>query len=124
MTSAFCPNCGTPRVGALRYCESCRFDFDAPRSPAPDPASVSSVQATGGAKPVLDNLAGTRAAPGLLRSGPFRFALVGVGILVVLNALALLAGVAAYPPATLAFGIVIWFFILWGAAVAVTRIRS
>lgn len=27
MTS-FCPNCGTKRIGALRYCRSCGFDFE------------------------------------------------------------------------------------------------
>ena len=29
MVSTFCPNCGTPRVGSLRFCRSCQFDFDA-----------------------------------------------------------------------------------------------
>lgn len=27
MTS-FCPNCGTKRLGALRYCRSCGFDYE------------------------------------------------------------------------------------------------
>jgi len=28
LPSSFCPSCGTPRVGALRFCPSCKFDFD------------------------------------------------------------------------------------------------
>jgi hypothetical protein len=28
MASEYCPRCGAPRVGALRYCRSCQFDFD------------------------------------------------------------------------------------------------
>lgn len=28
----FCPRCGTGRVGALRYCRGCRFDFDSGQS--------------------------------------------------------------------------------------------
>jgi len=28
MGSQFCPKCGTPRVGAFRFCRSCQFDFD------------------------------------------------------------------------------------------------
>lgn len=32
MASEFCPRCGQPRVGSLRFCRSCGFDFDAPRS--------------------------------------------------------------------------------------------
>ena len=28
MGSSFCPKCGTPRVGAFRYCRSCQFDFE------------------------------------------------------------------------------------------------
>ena len=43
MGSSFCPKCGTPRVGAFRFCRSCQFDFDeiaggagaAPPSPIP-----------------------------------------------------------------------------------------
>src|SRR5258705_10079352 len=27
----FCPSCGTTRIGAFRFCRSCRFDFDEPR---------------------------------------------------------------------------------------------
>ena len=42
--SAFCPNCGTQRVGAFQFCRSCGFDFDAA---TPPPA-----QAWGGAPPL------------------------------------------------------------------------
>jgi len=31
----FCPNCGTPRVGAFRFCRSCQLDFDAVTDAAP-----------------------------------------------------------------------------------------
>lgn len=29
MSSQYCPQCGTPRLGAFRFCRSCQFDFDA-----------------------------------------------------------------------------------------------
>jgi hypothetical protein len=39
MQPEYCPRCGTERVGALRFCRSCAFDFDAAgeitRAPAP-----------------------------------------------------------------------------------------
>lgn len=28
VAQAFCPSCGAPRIGSLRYCGSCRFDFE------------------------------------------------------------------------------------------------
>lgn len=28
MSSTFCPNCGTLRLGSFRFCRSCQFDFD------------------------------------------------------------------------------------------------
>jgi hypothetical protein len=28
MSSTYCPNCGTPRVGSFRFCRKCQFDFD------------------------------------------------------------------------------------------------
>jgi hypothetical protein len=27
--SEFCPQCGSARIGAFRFCRQCRFDFDA-----------------------------------------------------------------------------------------------
>jgi len=42
MGASFCPACGTPRVGAFRFCRSCQFDFDALTGLAgPVPASSS-----------------------------------------------------------------------------------
>ena len=35
----FCPQCGTPRVGAFKFCMACRLDFDA-LTPEPTPAPV------------------------------------------------------------------------------------
>jgi hypothetical protein len=41
--SNFCPQCGTPRVGSLRYCASCQYDYwgavagQAPSTPPPPP---------------------------------------------------------------------------------------
>ena len=56
MTTAFCPNCGTPRVGAFRFCRSCQLDFDAPTGsaraagpPVAPPASSAAVAAPPGA---------------------------------------------------------------------------
>ena len=28
MAGEICPDCGTKRVGSLRFCRSCRYDFD------------------------------------------------------------------------------------------------
>ena len=46
-----CPKCGTPRVGAFRYCRSCGFDFDvlpaapvAPVAPAAPPVQMTPQQ--------------------------------------------------------------------------------
>jgi endonuclease YncB( thermonuclease family) len=33
----FCPQCGTARVGAFRFCRGCRFDFDTPTAPPGTP---------------------------------------------------------------------------------------
>jgi hypothetical protein len=38
MAFSFCPRCGTPRLGAFRFCRTCELDFDALTSaPAPEP---------------------------------------------------------------------------------------
>jgi hypothetical protein len=37
MPEEFCPRCGTVRVGALRFCASCAFDFDGLLTSAPLP---------------------------------------------------------------------------------------
>lgn len=38
MATEFCPQCRTARVGALRYCRSCAFDYDT--LPAPEAGSA------------------------------------------------------------------------------------
>jgi hypothetical protein len=44
MAFSFCPRCGTPRLGAFRFCRTCELDFDAltsaPPTEPPPPASV------------------------------------------------------------------------------------
>lgn len=35
MQQEFCPQCGAGRQGALQFCRSCGFDFDAPRATLP-----------------------------------------------------------------------------------------
>lgn len=40
MASAFCPRCGTQRLGSFRYCRSCQFDFNG-EPVAPQPAQAS-----------------------------------------------------------------------------------
>ena len=42
INARFCPQCGTARVGAFRYCRECRFDFDASAAgvPAPPPPAI------------------------------------------------------------------------------------
>jgi hypothetical protein len=59
----FCPKCGTPRVGAFRYCQGCRYDFDeapvsAPPSAVPAAAPILSAPA---APASADNLPATLA---------------------------------------------------------------
>jgi hypothetical protein len=42
MASEFCPRCGAARIGALKFCRSCGFDFDAQDvAQPPDPRSYS-----------------------------------------------------------------------------------
>jgi hypothetical protein len=38
MASEYCPQCGTVRAGAFRFCRSCQFDFDAVSAPPPLPS--------------------------------------------------------------------------------------
>jgi micrococcal nuclease len=40
--SEFCPECGTPRTGAFRFCRHCRFDFESADSTAGAAAPVAS----------------------------------------------------------------------------------
>lgn len=37
----FCPGCGTPRLGAFRWCRSCQLDFDTMTDPAARPNQTS-----------------------------------------------------------------------------------
>jgi hypothetical protein len=57
MPGEFCPRCGTPRVGAFRFCRSCQFDFET--LPLTAPPSVASGPT---ASPPSDT---TSPAPGL-----------------------------------------------------------
>jgi hypothetical protein len=41
MSGEFCPNCGTGRIGALRFCRSCGFDYDSLAGAAPSVAGLS-----------------------------------------------------------------------------------
>ena len=52
--SAFCPNCGKPRQGALRYCGTCGFDYASSVAPAESAAASTASPApatTGSASP-------------------------------------------------------------------------
>jgi hypothetical protein len=51
MQGEFCPSCGTARIGALRYCRSCGFDFDTLTAGA-RPMEPTSVQPAGQPAPV------------------------------------------------------------------------
>lgn len=50
MASEFCPRCGIPRVGALRFCRSCGLDYDALPSVLQPPASPTVAQPAAGAR--------------------------------------------------------------------------
>ena len=45
MAFSFCPRCGSPRLGAFRFCRQCQLDFDAltfsPTAPPAPPSSLS-----------------------------------------------------------------------------------
>jgi hypothetical protein len=42
MAAEYCPRCGTARVGALRFCRSCAFDYDSlPQADVRSPAVAS-----------------------------------------------------------------------------------
>ena len=81
--SGFCPQCGTPRVGAFRYCQSCRFDFDsAPASvvapAAPQPPTLSTMSGN-----PYQGMASTTVETA--RQSPVRFAIVLIFILLLLG---------------------------------------
>jgi hypothetical protein len=78
-SAGFCPQCGAQRVGSLRYCGSCRFDFEAgvagnmlPGSePASRPRAATSVSAD--VRPPV--------ATGVARRWtPANLALIGAGV--------------------------------------------
>ena len=60
---AFCPQCRVRRVGALRFCRGCGFDFDSVLNPPTNPPNVSAVApaATPISPPPLDRQAQIRA---------------------------------------------------------------
>ena len=59
----FCPQCGVHRVGALRFCRGCGFDFDSIVSPPTNPPNISSAApvATRIPPPPVDGQAQVRA---------------------------------------------------------------
>lgn len=145
LTPSFCPSCGTPRLGSLRYCASCQFDFETYPAPVavaalapaeqattepatPEPTTVEPATpgpATAAAGWIRDAPAGEADRSRWARlgwSGPFRIAVIGTGILAVLDVLAVVSGAAASPPAALVLGLSVWFFLLWGAAILVNWI--
>lgn len=95
MASSFCPNCGTPRVGAFRFCRSCQFDFDE-LAAAPPPRPVAPAPVTAG--PAISPTPGSssRRSPGPL------IAVVGFVLLGVVAGLAFtMAQDAAAPASTM-----------------------
>ena len=81
MASSFCPKCGTPRVGAFRFCRSCQFDFDeiermagatgAPPAPQPSSAATNTSDASSGSA--------SHQAPVPLRGALIILAIISVG---------------------------------------------
>jgi len=96
MASSFCPKCGTPRVGALRFCPSCKLDLNeidraagadsttqAPESNAPAPPPSYS-EKYAGTQWAATPLATASVEPGSRRSPGGMIAIVGlVGVAVV-----------------------------------------
>jgi hypothetical protein len=109
VAEAFCPRCGTARIGSFRFCRSCGFDFDADptsqasagmpmASPAAAPPAAQPVPATPTAASPSPASATTKPGPDL-RIG---IALIAV-IAVVIGGLLLLSrgsGGAASVPVT------------------------
>jgi hypothetical protein len=57
MAFSFCPRCGTPRLGAFRFCRQCELDFDAlnfsPTADQAPPATLSAPTAQPTPPPIL-----------------------------------------------------------------------
>ncbi len=66
MAQEFCPQCGEPRTGYLRYCRKCGFDFGAPQASnvGAESSSPTPTTASGGTPlPGADRRAGERESP-------------------------------------------------------------
>lgn len=96
MGAEYCPQCGTQRVGAFKYCAKCGFDFDAaptalpppasavPAPPATPPSAPQSFSERYRSTPLDSRPAAPEVAPGPERRGvrPWAFALVAAFIIV------------------------------------------
>jgi hypothetical protein len=80
MESQFCPSCGTTRVGALRFCRSCGFDYDSVRDSPTQPTAMPS-----DGPPVVLPMAAASATP---TSGRRPWLILGVVIFVAVVAAA------------------------------------
>lgn len=108
MSSQYCPQCGTARLGAFRFCRTCRFDFDseatiAQESPPPPPpvvmapAPLPSVQTTSVPAPVV---AGGSTVAGASRITKRRVIVGSIVALVAIGAIGSAAGAPTNPAAT------------------------
>lgn len=80
--SSFCPKCGTARVGALRYCRSCGFDYDALAAEVPTVESGPPVATAAVPTPAPPVTLATAAPP--TKRGRARWLAYGAAALIVL----------------------------------------
>ena len=90
----FCPRCGTSRIGAFRYCRSCRFDFDTlVDAPIGEPASL----------PVAAAVRARVVAAGRSARGYSGQSLLGMGVLMLVG-IAALGGIQRIDPEIVSSG--------------------
>lgn len=94
-TANFCPQCRTPRVGALRYCPSCAFDYEQGSATSSPPAAIATASGSRRGWAVLGGVifaaivaaaAFVSLGSGLLSSAPPRHEVAGTFSLMVVSA--------------------------------------
>ena len=103
MFTTSCPQCGTRRVGAFRFCRSCGFDFDVvPATHAPVPPMVGQPASEPDATPTPERRDPTRSAARSSRRGPVNAVLVIGGAIGGAVGVSMLVGWSGDPLETLA----------------------
>jgi hypothetical protein len=70
MPQEFCPRCGTPRLGAFRFCRSCQFDYDGLPASQPVPSVIAPNPFTPPPAPAPASLPQPATGPSTVVAGP------------------------------------------------------